>query len=135
MYKDTFSDWILDHIGRIFFIACLLFIVFCYGEYMVGCNPDYSEGTRVGTIYKLSNKGLIYKTWEGAMNLGGATSVEGRAAPNIWEFTVTKLELLHAVEDALERGYPVKVQYRQWLIQKYPRTESGYEIVSIERLQ
>lgn len=127
MYSE---DWI--PIG--FLIALVGCSIVGVGTCAAGCNPDYSEGVRVGTVYKLSNKGLIWKTWEGEMNLGGATSVEGRAAPNVWAFTVVKPELVKPIEDAAEKGYPVKVHYKQWWIEKYPRTESGYEITSVERI-
>jgi len=32
---------------------------------------DYSEGYRVGKVIKLSNKGYVFKTWEGTLGDGG----------------------------------------------------------------
>lgn len=49
-----------------FFAFCLLF---------AGCfalsNVEYSEGYREGTLQKLSNRGLIWKTWDGEVALWG----------------------------------------------------------------
>jgi hypothetical protein len=65
---------------------------------------DYSDGSRVGVVTKLSRKGLICKTWEGQMNLGGmktvtVTSSDGKSSmdqtvPNTFDFTVEDLSLL-----------------------------------------
>jgi hypothetical protein len=35
------------------------------------CCTNYSDGIRQGVIYKFSKKGLVFKTWEGEMNMGG----------------------------------------------------------------
>jgi hypothetical protein len=35
---------------------------------------EYSQGSRVGIITKFSEKGFLFKTWEGQLNLGGITT-------------------------------------------------------------
>ena len=63
---------------------------------LAGCG-EYSDGVRIGTIQKFSYKGLVAKTWEGEMLLGGlkrktSTDSNGNSSTsmvaNIWAFTV-----------------------------------------------
>jgi hypothetical protein len=77
-----------------------LALVALMASMLVGCG-EYSDGERVGTIQKFSRKGLIAKTWEGEMLLGGlkrktvsgtdsnggSTSSTSMVA-NVFEFTV-----------------------------------------------
>ena len=59
------------------------------GGCLIGCNPDYSDGERVGIVTKLSYKGWNYKTWEGEMNLGGMRAAsDGKIETNVWMFTI-----------------------------------------------
>ena len=40
---------------------------------LTGCG-NYSNGNRVGNITKFSEKGIIWKTWEGQLHLGGISN-------------------------------------------------------------
>jgi len=85
----------------------------------------YSEGTRSGELIKFSNKGLIFKTWEGEISQGisGAQifsfSVEGKH-----EEVVKKLEEF--------QGRYVKLKYKErfaiisWL------GDSNYFVIDVE---
>lgn len=45
----------------------------------------YSDGERTGVITKFSHKGMLIKTWEGELNMGGFD--QGGVA-TIWAFSV-----------------------------------------------
>lgn len=92
--------------------ACLMSIC--------ACGPNYSSGSRVGVVTKLSEKGLIWKSWEGEMNMGGMrtwTDHEGnfRSMPNTFEFNVDP-SVVELVKAAQLSGMPVELVYRQWAI-------------------
>jgi len=57
---------------------------------LTACGRGYSEGERSGVIFKFSSKGLIWKSWEGEMNLGGMRG----AVTNTWKFTLKDDRLL-----------------------------------------
>ncbi len=95
---------------------------------LAGC-IDYSDGDRVGTIVKFSKKGIICKTWEGELLVGGmkrvtqsSTDANGNIhssssmALNVMQFTVEKPELVQPIIDAMESGKPVKIHYQQELV-------------------
>ncbi len=88
-------------------IGLLVAIYFLFG--------NYSDGTRAGTIVKLSNKGYFFKTLEGQLNLGGLTQESGSPASSIWDFSVTSndAQLIKDLEDANLNGHRIKLYYKE----------------------
>ena len=85
-----------------------------------GIAENFSEGSRTGIITKLSYKGLIYKSHEAEMNMGGLRKKKddkGRDSyvANIFEFNVSE-QAVKEVQAALDNGESVKVTYHQYLI-------------------
>jgi hypothetical protein len=74
-----------------------------------------SEGYRVGVPMKISKKGVVFKTYEGEMNLGGLTSSAQGAIPTTWEYTVRHSadSVLAKIDNAIVRGERVKLYYRE----------------------
>jgi hypothetical protein len=64
----------------------------------------YSEGTRAGELIKFSNKGVLFKTWEGEIS-------QGISGAQIFEFSVLDKEK-EVIEKMKEyQGEFVKVTY------------------------
>jgi hypothetical protein len=83
-----------------------------------GCN--YSDGERIGVLTKFASKGLIWKTYEGEMNLGGLREQSSKSGTsyvaNLWEFSIDsqnpdKEKLAEQLFDALDKGSTIKVKY------------------------
>lgn len=74
-----------------------------------------SEGYRVGVPMKISKKGILFKTHEGQMNLGGLTSSAQGAIPTSWDFTVRHSadSVLPKIDKAILDGERVKMYYRE----------------------
>ena len=86
-----------------------------------GINSSYSNGSRTGTINKFSQKGFIFKSWEGEAVMGGmksSTDQQGhtQVAANVFVFSVTDDKIIQDVQQALDRGNPVKLTYHQYWI-------------------
>lgn len=116
-------------------IGICLALIFGSGGCFVGCNADYSEGERVGTVIKLSHKGWQYKTWEGELNLGGlAQNSQGQLEANVWEFTVPETDeaTLKFIQEAQRSQKPVIIKYKQWMIRPRTETDSGYIVQGAE---
>ncbi len=82
------------------------------GGYIWVCGWTYSEGTRAGQLVKVSYKGVVFKTFEGQLNLGGLQSTpQGGVIGNTWDFSTAK----RSVFEELSRmeGKQVKLHYRQ----------------------
>lgn len=99
-------------------IFALPLLLFC-----LGCD-HYSQGDRVGVVYKFSRKGIICKTWEGEMNLGGMrqqsdANGNSQTVPNVWAFTVRDEDLNKfkpVIDDSMATGATVKISYDQSLV-------------------
>ena len=100
------------------YLLALLPICLC------ACVPNYSDGVRSGTITKLSNKGLFFKSWEGQINLGGMRSElssDGKSSsmvPNIDCFNIpnSRQDLIALAQSSMTTGKTVEISYDQWFI-------------------
>ena len=88
-------------------IAFLIITVFVYFRFSF----VYSEGTRVGIIYKFSKKGTIFKTYEGEMVLPGIRnkSKDASMSSNTFNFSVTDEELAKTLMKS--QGMEVELHY------------------------
>lgn len=117
-------------------ILTIIAAILCGGRgCLVGCDPNYSDGTRVGVVTKFSHKGWSYKTWEGEMNMGGMVSDgQGGSHVSVWKFTVAEEdeENQKKIQDALKTQKQVIVQYSEWRVRPNCQTDSGYIVKSVE---
>lgn len=93
-----------------------------------GIDRTTSKGERVGTITRLSETGLFWKTWEGELQ-SGAEDGEGKG--KVYHFSVLSPELRGTVKGCL--GKKMILEYREWLCMPYRVGASGYEIVGIRQ--
>lgn len=103
---------------------------------LTSCMPNYSNGSRVGVVNKLSHKGIAFKSWEGEMNLGGfrnKTDAEGRTSvvANVFRFSVTDSAIAKQIEEQMISGETVELVYRQWLLSPITQ-DSDYTIVAVK---
>ena len=101
-----------------------------------GIMPNYSDGEKSGYLTSLSHKGLIVKTWEGVMNMGGMRKeedAEGRVhlVPNTFSFTVLDTKLVPELEKKLQDGGFVTLKYDQWYMKPW-NVGSSYIIKEIK---
>ena len=77
---------------------------------------DNSEGIRTGVPVNLSNKGWIFKLWEGEMSVQGTQ--EG--LPYIWEFSVCDgdPEKIDIINNAIRNQIQLTIEYRSPMIAK-----------------
>ncbi|MDY2586052.1 6-phosphogluconate dehydrogenase [Winogradskyella aquimaris] len=91
----------------------------------------YSEGTRAGQLIKLSEKGVVFKTFEGELNLGGLRTgntndgLEG----NLWQFSVLDesviSDLIKAEGKRVKLGYKERYKAMPW------QGETNYFITNV----
>lgn len=100
---------------------------------LTGFMPGYSDGARTGVVTKVSRRGVLWKTWECEMNLGGM--VDGGKdvgmVANIWEFTVQDEGVLKKIQEFQKSGKTVTLRYTQWLLRPIPTTSSGYMVKEV----
>lgn len=102
-----------------------------------GCGPDYSDGERVGKVWKFSKKGIFHKSWEGELNMGGfhiATDDKGNNAglvPNIFEFSVTDEAVARKIMACYRAGAEVTLHYKQWFQHPVGQMDTSYDITDV----
>jgi hypothetical protein len=101
-------------------VLILLFLTVAIAGFPGGVYKNFSEGSRSGIVTKLSYKGLIYKSYEAEMNMGGLrkqtdSKNHDSYVANIFEFNVSE-QAVKEVQAALDNGESVKLTYHEYLI-------------------
>lgn len=113
--------------GGVVTLVALFFTAFI-GFGLEGLYPGYSTGVRHGYITKISRKGVIFKTYEGEMQIGTGQQA---ALQEPFEFSVKSENVRQKIATLVGSGQRVQVQYRQWLVMPWTVGETGYEIVDV----
>lgn len=71
-------------------------------------NWTISEGTREGSLYKISKNGKVFKTFEGQLILGGTQFM---TKESIWSFSVENEEVYQELQKV--EGKKVRLFYRE----------------------
>lgn len=89
---------------KIIFISIIGLFLAVAGYFTILYYATYSEGDRTGELIKFSNKGYIFKTWEGEIS-------QGISGAQIFKFSVLDKE--EAVINQLKglQGQYVKITY------------------------
>lgn len=95
-----------------------------------GCGQNYSNGERVGVVTKLSEKGIIFKSWEGEMLIALPVAVAGTTQPEKFTFNVAT-EAVDQVKKAMASGQRVEVVYRQWFLSP-PTIDNEHVVTAVK---
>ncbi len=114
-----------------------IFIVLAIGSLIFLYYGNYSKGTRAGVIMKISEKGAIFKTLEGQMNLETFGAVKGdNYVSETFNFSIEKgdPELIEELNAASLSGERVNMKYKEKFIKVFWRGDTKYFCTGIERL-
>ncbi len=96
----------------------------------------YSEGVRAGTIIKLSKKGVMFKTWEGQLNIRSFGAVNSKnELSEVFEFSIEsdQVQLIKTLQEVSLSGERVNLHY----IERYRalpwRGSTKYFVTKVER--
>ncbi len=97
----------------ILIIGVLVFSFFYFGT--------YGKGDRVGKVMKISEKGVLFKTYEGQINMEGFGAVKSENMfSQTFEFSVEKdrSDIIENLKTAMNNGKRVNIHYieRYWRI-------------------
>lgn len=115
----------------------ILVVAICIGVYFLFF-AVYSSGYRVGTIIKMSKRGVLFKTHEGQLHTGGVTAgAEGELASTIWDFSVARGNdpILEQISEAADNQLRVKLFYDEKFFQWSFFGDTKYFVTNVEMLQ
>jgi len=101
----TFVTYLINNKMRKALISIILVAILLLAGYFAAVYyVPYSKGFRAGELVKISNKGIIFKTWEGRLSQGISDELQ-------FEFSIEDKEV--KVIEALKnlQGRKVKVTY------------------------
>lgn len=89
----------------------------------------YSDGVRSGSIVKFSEKGVMFKTWEGQLQFGEAS--------NLWDFSVYSgdQEVQDIIHQAIKTNKEVQVTYDESYVAISFWGDTKYFIKAIEIIE
>lgn len=114
---------------RSLWIGLVGLVIFMAGYYFYR-TYTISEGSRSGTLFKISKKGVIFKTYEGQLHLAGSMMISDQST---WNFSVensTVYEQLQKLE-----GKSVRCYYRQKVNAFVWQGDTDYIVYKAEALE
>jgi hypothetical protein len=123
--------------GHIFRNLLIIILILAAGIISIFYFGIYDEGVRAGNVVRISKKGVIFKTYEGQLNLQSFGALKGTSTPfsETFDFSVEngKPEIVRELEAVALSGERVNLHY----IKRYSifpwRGETKYFITMVER--
>ena len=89
-----------------------------------------SEGSRSGTLFKVSKKGVMFKTYEGQLHLAGSAMLTNQST---WDFSAKDANVYAELQKF--EGKNVKCHYKQ-VIDAFPwQGDTDYIVYKVEPVQ
>jgi len=89
-----------------------------------------SEGTRTGILFKISKKGKIFKTYEGQMQLAGATIMNKEST---FEFSVENETVYNSLQEF--EGKNIRLHYKE-KVDAFPwQGDTDYIVYKVETIK
>lgn len=102
---------------------------------------SYSDGVRAGIVLKLSKRGVLFKTWEGQMDVDAFGAVTDRSGGNnmlkqSFEFSVDgdETQVISDLQAVALSGERVNLHYEEKYFKIFWRGETNTFINKVERL-
>jgi len=119
--------WVIFFIFLAIVFGILYYLTFGY----------YSEGKRGGFVTQLSNKGYLFKTYEGELRMGGLSEGDGTINASKWIFSVSgkNKDAIAKLEEAIQTGHRVSLTYEQKFFTLPWNGDTKYFVTNVEVLQ
>ncbi|MCF8257490.1 MAG: 6-phosphogluconate dehydrogenase [Flavobacteriales bacterium] len=115
------------------FVAMVLLLVIGFGLFVVFV--PYSEGVRAGTVLKVSKRGVIFKTYEGQLDLEtfGASLDSKNPFSQAFMFSVREAQVVKDLEAVSLSGERVNLRYKENFFIIPFLGETKYFVMGVER--
>lgn len=121
--KSSFLKWVV-------LIPLILLLVWGLSDFAESYISD-EDGYRAGVLYKFASKGLVFKTYEGELNIGGVGNIPNTAQMNqIWDFSVKNQRTADTLTHL--EGRKVSLHYRKVLKSMFWQGETKYFVDGVQ---
>ncbi len=137
MQYQTFGDQVAHTTRRVIKFALVSVVVLAIAFLCLAYWGTYDEGVRAGTVLRISKKGMIFKTFEGQLNVQTFGAIKG-ANPimEAFDFSVsaTDKEVIDALQEVGLSGERVNLHYKARYVVFPWRGDTKYFITKVDRL-
>lgn len=116
---------------KVFLVVFLLLFLAVFWYVATG---HYSSGDRAGTISKLSERGYVFKTYEGVLNEGGYSGETGSLQARYWDFSAKDDKIVEDLKRALATGERITLHYEEKFFQFPWNGDTKYFITEVKFL-
>ena len=115
------------HMGH----TLLIFSIILYMVLLQSCKENYSNGEKVGNLIEFTQKGVIYDSWEGRLNMT-QTGMNTSGEPFSFSFDNARDDqdsIINLMKQAQVEGWKLKIRYHEvWGFKNvfYNRGETNY---------
>jgi hypothetical protein len=138
METETVGHKIKRKTARIFRIIFLLIVLVAAGIFSFYYWGTYEEGVMSGKILRVSQKGVVFKTYEGKINLETFGALKG-ASPiaESFDFSIERSdkELIDQLEQVSLSGERVNLHFKKRYAAFPWRGDTKYFATQVERIQ
>lgn len=94
----------------------------------------YSSGDRAGTISKFSERGYVFKTFEGQLMEGGYSGETGSLSPRYWDFSTKQDSVVNKIRQGLATGERVTLIYQEKFVRFPWNGDTKYIVTDVQFL-
>lgn len=126
---ETFGKFLKKLLIGVFLLGIIVVLFLYFG--------NYSDGSRAGVPMKVSKKGVLFKTYEGQLNVGGITNSPDGAIPTVWDFSIKRSEdsVLFKLNKAIDDGKRVKIYYKEKYVKFFWLGDTKYFAYKVDILK
>ena len=137
MQRQSFGQRIAQTTRRVIKVTLIAAVIGAIAFLCLAYWGVYDEGVRAGMVLRISKKGMIFKTYEGQLNLQTFGALKGASAiMEAFDFSVspTNEKVIKDLETVALSGERVNLHY----VKRYAtfpwRGDTKYFIIKVERL-
>jgi hypothetical protein len=90
---------------------------------------EYSDGSRTGLLFKASYKGMIVKTYEGQLHVGGSMMMSDKS---VFDFSIKNNEVYKKIQQF--EGKNVRIHYKELNDAFFWQGDTNYIVYDVEPL-
>ena len=115
----------------------ILVLIYSYLLLFSSCSENYSNGERIGVITQFSETGLVWKSWEGHLNV----TQTGMNSSVPFDFSIDNdkpdQKIINLLDSAAQYGWKVKLVYHETAGKNWfnNRGETSHFITKVEVLE
>ena len=124
-------------VGKVMRIALILILVLGAGLFSFYYWGVYDEGVRAGTVLRISKMGILFKTYEGQLNLETFGALRGaNPIAEAFDFSVESdnSEVIQDLQEVALTGERVNLHYKKRYLTFPWRGDTKYFITRVERV-